>query len=296
MNWNTVRKKAIPYAFISPFFIGFAIFWAYPVIHALWLSFYKQVGIGAPKTFVFLGNYAELWRDGRFLRSLFNTTYYAAASVFIIVPLALLLAIILNLTFVKFKHFFRLFFFVPVITSSVVVAIMFVLIFDQRYGLLNNMVFAPLGLPRLKWLLDPKLIMPSIILLGIWRWTGINALYFIAGLQNISKELGEAASIDGASPVQIFRYVTLPMLRPVMLFVVVLAIIGSYNLFAEPYLLLGQGGGASDAGLFMTVYLFISGFRFLLFGFASAIGYTMVVIVLILSLIQLRILGAFKES
>ena len=292
---SNFRRKTIPYLFISPFFIGFLIFWAYPVARALWLSFFQQTGIGVPPIFAGFGNYIQLWSDERFLKALFNTSYYAAGSVFIIVPLALLLAIVLSLG-LRFRHFFRLFFFVPVITSSVVVAIMFVLIFDHRYGLLNNMVLAPLGLPRLKWFLDPRLVMPSIIIIGIWKWTGINALYFIAGLQNIPRELGEAATIDGANGWQSFRYITLPLLRPVLLFVVVLAIIGSYNLFAEPYLLAGQGGGPSDSGLFMTVYLYMTGFRFLKFGYASAIGYTMVVIVLVLSLIQLKALGAFRET
>ncbi|MGQ9630059.1 MAG: carbohydrate ABC transporter permease [bacterium] len=293
MKW---RRKIIPYLFISPFLIGFAVFGVYPIVYALRLSLLKQVGIGVAPKFVGLGNYIQLWRDERFLRSLFNTSYYAAGSVFIIVPLALLLALILGLGFLKFKHFFRLFFFVPVITSSVVVSIIFTLVLDDRYGLLNNVLLVPLGLPRLRWLLEPMLIMPSIILIGIWRWTGLNALYFIAGLRNIPKELEEAAAIDGANRWQIFIHVTIPLLRPVLLFVVVLAIIGSYNLFGEAYLLLGQSGGPSDAGLFMTVYLYLTGFRSLKFGYASAIGYTMVVIIFILSLIQLKVLGAFRET
>jgi len=291
---SRLRAKAVPYLFISPFFIGYAVFGIYPTLHALYLSFFKQVGIG-PKTFVGLGNYAQLLSDARFLKSIAVTSYYAAGSVFIIVPLALLLGVILNTESVRFKHFFRLFFFLPLLTSGVVVAIIFGLIFDERYGLLNNWVLAPLGLSPVRWLLEPKWVMPSIIILGIWRWTGVNALYFIVGLQSIPQELLEAAAIDGANRLQTFWHVTLPLLRPVMLFVVVLAIIGSYNLFGEPFILFGQGTGPSDSALFMTVYLYLTGFRFLKFGYASAIGYAMAVIILILSILQLRFFGAFRE-
>ena len=117
--------------------------------------------------------------------------------------------------------------------------------------------------------------MPAIIILGFWRFTGINALYFMAGLQNIPEEVREAAMIDGANRWQVFRYITLPLLRPVMIFVLTFAIIGSYNLFGEPASWLGAEGGPSNAGLFMTMYLYLTGFRFLKFGYASAIGYAL---------------------
>jgi len=292
-NWRVLKRRAVPYLFISPFFVGFAVFWAYPIFYALRLSLFKGVGIDASRTFAGLENYTRLWSDPRFLRALFNTSYYAVASVFVIVPLAIILAVIVSSDFVKLRHFFRLFFFTPVLTASVVVAIMFTLIFEERYGLLNNVVLSPLGFPRLNWLLDARLIMPALIMVGIWKWTGINALYVTAGLQNIPKEVKEAANIDGASQWQTFLYITLPLLRPVLLFVVVLAIIGSYNLFAEPYLLVGAG--PQDAGLFVTVYLYLTAFRHLDFGYASAIGYTMIVIILTLSLIQLKLFGAFRK-
>jgi len=296
MNWGKFQRKVAPYVFISPFFIGYAVFSAYPVLHAFYLSFFKQTGIGTRKAFIALGNYGKLFQDDRFLHSVLVTTYYAAGSVFVIVPLALLLALVLSAKFLKLKGFFRLLFFVPLLTSSVVVAIIFSLVFNERYGLLNNWLLAPLGLSPVRWLLDPRWVMPSIIFVGIWRWTGINSLYFLAGLQGIPDELKEAAVIDGASRWQVFRHITLPLLRPVTLFVVVLAIIGSYNLFGEPYVLLGQETGPSDSGLFMTIYLYLTGFRFLNFGYAAAIAYAMMVIILVWSLLQLRLFGVFREA
>lgn len=290
------KRRITPYLFISPFFVGYAIFFFYPVAHALYLSFFRQVGIGSSPAFVGVENYIKLLSDATFVKSVINTSYYAAGSVFIIVPVALALGLALNVPRLPLRGFFRFFFFTPLITSGVVVAIIFNLVFNQPYGLLNNYILSPLGLPELGWLLDPALVMPSIILVGLWRYTGVNALYFLVGLQNIPTEIMEAAALDGANRWQAFRYVTLPLLRPVLLFVVILAIVGSYNLFAEPFLLTGAEGGTRNAGLFMTMYLYLNGFRFLKFGYAAAIGYAMTIIILVLSLIQLKLLGVFRED
>jgi ABC-type sugar transport system permease subunit len=291
------QRRLAPYIFVSPFFIGYAVFFAYPVARGFLMSFYKQTGIGSEPVFVGLDNYLKLFSDEIFVRSVFNTSYYAAGSVFIIVPCALALGLALNIRRLPIREFFRLFFFSPMITSGVVVAIIFRLVFDERYGLINNFILAPLGFDgQPAWLIQPALIMPSIIVLGLWRYTGVNALYFLAGLQNISPELWEAASIDGANRWQVFRHITLPLLRPTMLFVIIIAIIGSYNLFGEPYLLAGAEGGTRNAGLFITMYLYLNGFRYMKFGYSAAIGYGLTVIILVLSVIQLRIMGAFRED
>ena len=290
------QRRLAPYLFISPFFIGYAIFFIYPVLWAFYLSLHQQTGIGSIPKFVGLQNYISLLSDTRFMRSVINTSYYAAGSLFVIVPMALLLALALNISKIKHKEFFRFFFFTPNITSQVVVAIIFSLVFNEQYGIINNWLLAPLGLRPLRWLLDPALIMPSIIILGLWRWTGLNALYFVAGLQNISPEVHEAASIDGASRWQAFWHITLPLLRPILVFVIIMAIIGSYNLFGEPFLLTGAEGGPRNAGLFVTMYLYLNGFRYMKFGYASAIGYALAFIIIVISIIQLKLLGAFRED
>ncbi len=290
------QRRWAPYLFISPFFIGYAIFFLYPVLWALYLSFFQQIGIGAPAKWVGLGNYFKLLSDDRFIKGVINTTYYAAGSLFIILPAALLLGVVFNMRNLRGATFFRLFYFTPNITSGVVVAAIFGLVFDTEYGLLNNWLLAPLGLPKVRWLQDAVYIMPAIIVLGLWRYTGINALYFLAGLQNIPHELNEAAQIDGATRWQAFRHVTLPLLRPVILFTVIIAIIGSYNLFGEPFLLVGAEGGPRNSALFITMYLYLNGFRYMKFGYASAIGYALTIIILVLSVIQLRLLGAFRED
>lgn len=290
------RRRLVPYLFISPFFIGYAIFFLYPVVWAFYLSLYQQVGLGSAPRFVGIDNYIKLLSDDLFMKALVNTSYYAAGSIFLIVPAALGLGLILYLRELHWREFFRLFFFTPNITSGVVVAIIFGLVFNHEYGLLNNYLLKPMGITPIRWLQEPGYIMPAIILLGLWRYTGINALYFMAGLQNISPEVKEAATIDGASRWQAFRFVTLPLLRPVLIFVMTFAIIGSYNLFGEAAVLVGSEGGPSNAGLFMTMYLYLTGFRFLKFGYAAAIGYGLALIILLLTLIQLRILGIFRED
>ena len=290
------QRRITPYLFISPFFVGYAIFFLYPVVRAVYLSLFQQIGIGSEPEFVGFQNYLDLFTDSTFHKALWNTTYYAAGSIFIITPIALGLALVLFTRNLRGREFFRLLFFSPNITAGVVVGIIFTLVFSAEYGLFNNSILKPLGLPPIRWLQDPQWIMPAIIIVGIWRYTGINALYFMSGLQNIPEEVREAASIDGANRWQVFRFVTLPLLRPILVFVLTFAIIGSYNLFAEPSILVGAQGGPNNAGLFMTMYLYLTGFRFMKFSYAAALGVTLAVIILTLTLIQLRLLGVFRED
>jgi ABC-type sugar transport system permease subunit len=289
--WSTHQRGLAPYLFLAPFIILFFLFFAYPVGYAFYLSLFKRVGF-APPSYVGLHNYADLLGDGRFLHSLGNTSYYAAGSLFVLSPLALLIALALNSDLLRLKGLYRLLFFLPFVTSAVVVALMFSLVFDKTYGLLNA-ALGLVGIPRIPWIESTTWSMPSIILLGIWTYVGINAMYFLAGLQNIPKELVEAARIDGANAVGIFWHVTVPQLRPIILFVAVQAIIGSYNLFAQPFVL--TRGGPEDSTLTMTLYLYQEGFQFGQFGYAAAIGYAIAFIIIVISVVQLWVLGAFRE-
>jgi len=295
VSTRSLRKKATPYLFISPFFIGYGIFGAFPLAYALYLSLFNETGLLQPPTFAGLGNYGALLGDSRFLHALLNTTVYALGSILVILPIALLLALIIESPLVRFKQLFRLGLFFPAITSAVVIAIVFRTILDPDTGILNSALRA-VHLPAQGWFTDPNWVMPCLILVGLWSFAGINTLYFSAGLQNISHDLFEAARIDGATSGQVVRYITVPLLRPILLFTVILAIIGSYNLFGQPYILIGAGGGPNDAGLFMTVYLYLTSFQNVQFGYASAMGFAIALIILVLSLVQLRVFGAFEEA
>ncbi len=287
------NKRSAPYLFIAPFFLLFLSFWIYPVFYSLYLSFFSATGLG-PRTFVALDNYTRLVGDGRFIRSVINTSTYAAASVFILAPLALMVAIALNSSYTRYlKNLYRLIYFIPVITSGVVIGIMFGVVFDYAYGLLNNFI-ARIGIEPIPWIRSSQWALRSIILLGIWIWLGLNSLYFLAGLQNIPNEFYESAIIDGANAPQRFRFITLPMLRPVTMFVVIQAIIGSYILFDQVWVL--TAGGPQDSTLTMTIYLYLIGFRQFRLGYASAIAYSLVFIVLGLTLVVLLVFRKFGDD
>ena len=294
------HKKLTPYLFISPFFIGYAIFFAYPVFQSLKLSFYRQSATTEAK-FVGFKNFKRLLSgaDESFIQSIINTIYYCAGSVFIIVPLALIIAVFLTRPKLKFREFFRLFFFTPSITSGVVVGIVFVLIFEKNYGVINNVLIPNID-PPIGWLKDPMFVMPSMILLGVWKFTGVNILYFMVGLQNIPPVYRQAALIDGANSFQIFYHITLPLLKPMLAFVITFAIIGSFNLFAEPLILMQSGnnslGGPRDSGWFMTTYLYYMGFQNSRFGYASAIGFSLAILIISITIIQLLILRVHKDE
>ncbi len=277
-----------PYLFLLPFFVIYLVFLIYPVLAAFRLSFYESSGFGGD-TFAGLANYTRLVQDSRYLEALKNTTLYALASVFILSPLALLVAVTIRSFVVPtatFKSFYRIIFFLPFITSFVVIALMFNLVFNNEYGLLNNALSA-IGLPTLDWLRDERVALLAIIIVAIWTYIGINALYFLAGLQNIPEEVLEASAVDGATRMQTFWRVTLPLLRPVILFVVVQATIFSYQIFEIPFLL--TQGGPSDATLTLAIYLYEVGFREFDRGYAAAIGYSMAVIAVVLATVQILV-------
>jgi len=283
-----------PYLFLLPFFLIYSVFLIYPVLAAFRLSFYESSGFGGD-TFTGLSNYVRLAQDPRYLEALRNTTVYALASVFVLSPLALLVAVTIR-SFViptaAFKSFYRIVFFLPYITSFVVIALMFNLVFNNDFGLLNNALSA-LGLPTLDWLRDERVALLAIVLVGIWTFLGINALYFLTGLQNIPVEVIEAAAVDGANRAQTFWRVTLPLLRPVILFVIVQATIFSYQLFEIPFLL--TNGGPSDSTLTLAIYLYEVGFREFDRGYASAIGYSIAIIAIVLAASQLLLARRFDR-
>ena len=294
-RWGGGRRSAVaPYLFILPFFAIYAAFLLYPTLSALWLSFHEAVALDTP-TFTGLDNYVRLVQDERYLHALRNTTAYALASVFILSPLALVVALAIRSFLVpsaNLKSFYRIALFVPFVTSFVVIALMFSLVFNKDFGLLNSF-FSSIGLPKLNWLRSERLAMVSIILVGIWTYLGVNSLYFLAGLQNIPEELHEAAAIDGAGRWKRFLYITLPLLRPTILFVVIQATIFSYQLFEIPFLL--TRGGPSDATLFLSIYLYEVGFSQFDRGYAAAIGYSMALISIGLAVIQLYLFRRFSR-
>jgi ABC-type sugar transport system permease subunit len=288
--WSKNQKKIAPYICISPFYILFLIFSIVPVFFAFYLSFSSWSGVGQAK-FVGLSNYTSLFKDQTFALSIRNTIWYIIASILLVLPLALLLAIILNTKILKFKGFFRSMYFMPILTSTVAIAIVFRLLYDRDYGLLNAPLIA-WGKEPLDWLGSIELSKLAVIGLVTWRWTGYHMVFFLAGLQSIPPELYESALVDGANKAQSFWYITLPMLRPVITFELVTTLIGASQIFEEPYIL--TSGGPADSSLSIAEYLYRVGFEWLRFGYASSIGVILFVFIFTFSLLQVKYLGAFR--
>jgi lactose/L-arabinose transport system permease protein len=284
---KAINRYKMPYLFISPFYIMFTVFMIFPIFYSFYLSLTNLRGVAKP-AFVGLRNYANLLNDIRFWTALKNTSIFAVVQIPIMIGLAIVLALILNSSWVKFRNFLRSAYFLPVVMSLAVAALAFSMILNIDIGLLN-ILLERLGLGKYDWLNNPKLAMPSIIVLTTWRWTGYNVVILIAGLQNISPELYEMAKIDGAGPFRRIWSITLPLLGPVILFCVMFSVIGSYQLFEEPYIL--TRGGPADATLTIVFYLFQIGFQRFQLGYASSIAYSLVVIIFVLSILQMRYFG-----
>ncbi|ACL69186.1 carbohydrate ABC transporter permease [Halothermothrix orenii] len=296
-----LSKKVAPYVFISPFYILFFIFGAFPILYSFFLSFHIWDGI-SPKEFVGLENYLFVLTDPWFWQSVWNTLVIFVLTTIPQHVIALFLAFILNSKLVKFKALFRSSYFLPYITSSVAVAMIFGMLYGEHYGILNAILkyvanFPPIGalfesiglnLP-VRWLGEAAWIKPSIALLVTWQFTGWNLIIYYAGLKNIPHNLYEAARVDGANMRQIFFKITLPMLRPVIFFGITLSIIGNLQLFEQPFILTGGTGGTGRAGLTTALYLYRTGFNWNMFGTGSAMAYILCIFIIILSLINMKI-------
>jgi ABC-type sugar transport system permease subunit len=295
-NWHSMQHQIAPYLFVSPFLILFAIFGIWPILHSMELAFYSTNG---PKSedFVGLNNFRFMLNDSDFHTAVWNTLVYTFWSVFLQLPLALLLAILLNQRWLKGRDFLRLAFFSPNLLGQVFVAVLFSVLFSPQYGLLNKVLHALFHVSLdTKWLLNPVLVMPAIVLTSLWLYVGFNMIYFLAALQAVDMELYEAAEVDGASAWQKFWAVTLPGIRPVAVFVLVTATIGSFQLFELPYIMLNNTAGPDNSGLTIVMYLYNKGIIPGDLGYASAVGWTLAIGVLIVSLIQMRITGTWKGA
>lgn len=283
-NWLT--PKSAPYIFIAPAFVLMLIFTVYPVISSFILSFQEVRGV--EKTFVGLANYSRLIHDPVFYKSLINTFQLLIIQVPIMVSLALLIAVGLHSSLVKAKAFFRIAYFMPAITALVAASIVFMILLDEHFGLVNYFL-SFIGVENIQWLTSPFWAKVSVVLVMTWRWTGYNMVIFLAGLQNIPSDLYEAASIDGAGKVKQFFMITIPQLKPVFIFTVVMSTIGTLQLFDEPFIL--TAGGPNNATMTITLYLYETGFKYFEFGYASAIAYVLVLITAVISWIQMKLVG-----
>ncbi len=290
------QHRNAPYLFVAPFVVVFCVFGLYPLVKSLWLSLHTTSG-PTSRVFVGLGNFRFLLSDPDFHKAVWNTVVFAFFSVFLQLPLSLGLALLLNRRRLWGRNFFRLVFFSPHLVGMVFVAVIFMVILQPQFGLLNKVLNWLFDTPLdTKWLGNRSLVMPALVLTSLWMYVGFNMIYFLAALQAVNQDLYDAARVDGANVWQQFRHVTLPSIKPVAVFVVVLSTIGSFQLFELPYLLLNNSGGPENSGLTIVMYLYQNGFETGDLGYASAIGWTLAIVVLVVSLVQMKLTGAWKRG
>jgi len=286
-SFGTLRRQETiaGYLFLLPNIIGFLVFSSVPVLVTLTISLLDWDMIRRP-TFVGIDNYVKLLTgDPVFFKVLANTGYYVAGTVPATIILSLLLALAMNSN-VRGISFYRAVFFIPVISASVAVAMMWRWIFNTDYGLLN-LWFTSVGLPRIPWLSSTAWAMPALIIMAVWKSLGFNMVIFLAGLQGISAQLYEAASIDGANRWHRFRYITVPMLAPTTFFVLVISVIASFQVFDLAFVL--TKGGPGDATNTMVMYIYNQAFQFFHMGYAAAIAWVLFAIIFAITLLQTQL-------
>lgn len=283
-----------PYVFLSPFVVLFGVFGLFPLMFSLYLAFQSwepTSGLGA-MAFVGLDNYAFALRDEWFWKSLGNTAWLALASGVPQHLVAIPLAYFIHSSFKLLRNGVVGAYFMPYITSTVAISILFSSLLSTDFGLINVGIKAMSELPGIGWLFpqhpvdwlnEPSNIKPAISMIVFWRYVGFNVVLYLAALQTIPKDIYEAATMDGAGRLQQFWYITLPSLKPMIFFGVTLSVIGGLQLFEEPFILTGGRGGSDQAGMTTAIYLYRMAFDFNDFGAASAMSWLLFILVALLT-------------
>ncbi|MFC0673425.1 carbohydrate ABC transporter permease [Brachybacterium hainanense] len=290
---RVLRERLPIYLAISPFFLLFAIFGLFPIVFSIVLSFTDWDGMG-DISFVGLAQYTFLLTDARFWNAVGNTFIIWFLSTVPMLSLALGIAFLLHRN-IRFTKFYRVAYFLPNVTSMVAMAIVFGSVFSDTFGLVNSALTA-LGLSSVPWLSSSLGIKVTIAVMVIWRFTGYNAIIYLAGLQAIPTDLYDAAEVDGASTWQVFTRVTVPMMRPIILFTVITSTIGGLSLFTEPQVLLGDAGGAGEAGMTIVLYQYNQAFTQFDFGYGSAIAWALFLIAAVFAVINWRLVSGRGDS
>lgn len=287
-------KKAAPYVFILPFVITFLVFWIIPLGKAGVMSFQKI--LPGQTEWVKLDNYKRLLSDKVFLTAVQNSLKYMVGTLILLIPIPMLLAYMINSKLMIKPDIFKSALFIPALTSVVVAGTIFRLIFGETDGALMNQVLIFFGKEPIKWLKQAGTALAALLTLGCWRWMGVNMLYFLSGLQAIPEELYESASIDGANAWQKFFKISVPLLKPTIIYVLTISIYGGLSMFTESYMLWKGNNSPRNVGLTIVGYLYRQGIEKNAMGYASAVGIVLLVLIMIVNLIQLTASGMFKKE
>ncbi|TDO52792.1 cellobiose transport system permease protein [Kribbella sp. VKM Ac-2527] len=274
------------YLALSPFYVLFAVFGLYPMLSTIVLAFQRWDGL-SPRRFTGLDNFRFLFEDPTFWLSLQNTVVLFFMSTIPTLCIALVLAVMLQ-SAVRFTGVYRIAYFIPNVTSLVAMAIFFSAVFSTNFGLINAGLRS-LGIPEQDWLGQPWGIKIAVSTMIVWQWVGYNTLIYLAGLQSIPKDQYEAAKVDGAGPVRTFFSITLPQMRSIVLFTVIISTIGGLQTFTEPQVMVGNSGGTGQSGMTVVLYFYRAAFLDNDYGYAAAIALSIFMLVLLFTAINWRI-------
>jgi ABC-type sugar transport system permease subunit len=284
------QRKWVPYLFVAPFFITFAIFTLYPMLRAVLMGFQESLGYTNQWEWVGFKNYVEaLTDDARFRTAIGSFLYYTAGSLLTQIPAGLLLAWMLTSPALRFKGFFRTLFFIPSVLPGVTVAVVGQWFFSENRGLANAIILALGGDHRIKFGLYPEYIIPMLLSIAFWQWMGNHAIFFVAGMSGIDTEVVEAAIVDGATPFQRLRYIVLPLILPVIAYVSITITAGSLTVYDVPYIFLSAGGGPGGKAWFFLPWITQAAFDQMRMGYASAMGWLVFFIAIVVTVLQLKV-------
>ena len=287
------NPKVVPYVFVAPFVIYFLLVYLYPTIATILMSFQRIEG-PTQVEFIGLKNYERLF-SRNYIQALQTTARYAFWDVVVLTSIPLLVAVLLHSKLVKFSAFFKSLLFIPSLTSIIVAGIVFRLAFGTLPTAPVNQLVGLFGQAPKDWLMYADTGNLVLIILTLWRWMGVNIIYYLSGIQSIPTDLYEAAEIDGAGAVNKFLHVTLPGIKPVLIYVITITVLGGFAMFTES-VALWQQNNPGGVGRTIVGYMYMMGFYKSNMGMASAIGLTLLVLVLVVNMIQLVLMGFFKKE
>lgn len=287
-------QKVAPYVFVLPFILSFAVFWIYPLITAFTMSFQD---IGAIKSeWVGFHNYSKLLKDRVFLISIKNSAIYMGWTLLLLIPFPMMFAVLLDSRLVKAKGLWKAVLYMPALTSVVISGTLFRLMFTEyKTGQMNKLMIM-FGHEPYKWLKNGWSGMLALLVICCWRWTGVNMLYFLSGLKAIDGSLYEAADIDGATGIQKFKYVTIPLLRPTIIYVLTISIYAGLAMFLESFMMWAGNNSPNNIGLTIVGYLYKRGIEKNDMGYACAVGVVLLIVALAINMVQLVLNGTFKKE
>jgi arabinosaccharide transport system permease protein len=298
---NKIKKllysqKIAPYVFALPFMLSLVIFWAYPLVTGIVMST-QNVSFGGTE-FVGAAHYIKLAKDSFFRTAVLNSVEYMLLTLLLLIPIPMLLAVLQESRLTKAKGVWKVIMYIPALTSVVISGMLFRLMFSEGSSGQMNQIMQMLGKLPIAWLKSKGTAWTALLLLCMWRWTGVNMLYFVSGLKSIDNSIYESADIDGASPMQKFWYLTLPLLKPTTVYVITISVFAGLSMFLESFMLWNGNSSPKNIGLTIVGYLYKRGIEKNDMGYACAVGVVLMVIALVINFIQLFATGtmSFKKK